>query len=158
MDTRKLSGNTVYQYPTIASLAAFATRTALACFRHRTESSLARCLEMTKMVRSHSLNFPEHQPSMAQPRNDVILITGTTGLFGSHLLAQFLHCPKVKRVYALNHKKSRPGSVVERQTSLLQACGLDVALARHPKLTLFDADASRSHLGLSQELYDQVLF
>lgn len=158
MDTRKLSGNITSWYPTIASLSAFATRTALACFRSRTESSLARCLEMTEMARSHSLNFPVHQPSITQPRDDVILITGTTGLFGTNLLAQFLQCPKVKTVYGLNHKKSRPGSVVEKQASLLQACGLDPALARHPKLTLIDADASQSHFGLSEELYEQVLF
>lgn len=156
MDTRKLSGNIVYQHPTIASLAAFATRTALASFRQRTESSLARCLEMTQMVGLYSLDFPAHQPSMAVPRDDVVLITGTTGLFGSNLLAQFLQCPKVTRVYALNRKKTRPGSLVERQASLLEACGLDPALARHPKLIMVDSDTRQRHLGVSQALYDQV--
>ncbi|KAF8552805.1 NAD(P)-binding protein [Imleria badia] len=156
-DTRKLSGNIVYQYPTITGLATFATRTTLACFRHRTESSLARCLEMTKMVQSYTLDFPKHQPSMPPPHDDVVLITGTTGLFGSNLLAQFVQSPKVARVYALNRRKSRPGSVVERQAALLQASGLEPALAHHPKLTFLEADATRSHLGLPQELYEQLL-
>ncbi|KAF8132584.1 hypothetical protein EV363DRAFT_1583468 [Boletus edulis] len=156
-DTRRLSGNIVYQYPTITGLATFAARTALACFRHRTESSLTRCLEMTKMVQSHTLNFPKHRPSMQSPHDDVVLITGTTGLLGSNLLAQFLQNPKVTRVYALNRRKSRPGSSVERQAAFLQASGLDPALARHPKLTFLEADASRDHLGLSQQLYEQLL-
>jgi hypothetical protein len=156
-DTRKLSGNIVYQYSTIAGLATFATRVALACFRHRTESSIARCLEMTKMVQSHTLDFQEHQPSMPPPHDDVVLITGTTGLFGSNLLAQLLQSPKIARVYALNRRKCRPGSRVERQAALLQASGLDPAIAHHPKLTFLKADASRSHLGLPQELYEQVL-
>lgn len=155
-DTRKLSGNIVYQYPTISGLANFATRTALECFRHRTETSLARCLEMTKMVQSYILDFPKHQPSLPPAQEDVVLITGTTGFLGSNLLAQFLQSPKVARVYALNRRKSRPGSGVERQAALLSACGLDPFLAHNPKLTFLEADASRSYLGLPQELYDQV--
>lgn len=157
-DTRKLSGNIVYQYPTITGLATFATRTALACFRHRTESSLARCHEMTKMVQSYTVDFPKHQPSMPPRQEDIVLITGTTGLFGSNLLAQFVQSPKVARVYALNRRKSRPGSVVERQAALLQASGLDPTLAHHPKLTFLEADATRTHLGLPQEPYEQVQF
>lgn len=147
----------MYQYPTIAGLATFATRTALACFRHRTESSLARCLEMTRTVWSHIVDFPEHRPSMQPPQEDTILITGTTGLLGSNLLAQFLENPKVARVYALNRRKSRPSSGVERQAALLQASGLVPTLAYDPKLTFLEADATRSHFGLPQELYKQVL-
>ncbi|KAH0828740.1 male sterility protein-domain-containing protein [Lanmaoa asiatica] len=157
LDTRKFSGNIVYQYRTIAGLATFATRTARACLRHCTESSQARCLEMTEMVESHSLNYPEHHPSIPPPYDDVVLITGTTGLFGSNLLAQFLQSPRISRVYAFNRRKSRPGSVVERQAALLQASGWDPALARHPKLTFLEANARQSHLGLPQELYEQLL-
>ena len=94
---------------------------------------------------------------MPPPHDDVVLITGTTGLFGSNLLAQFLQCPKVARVYALNRRKSRPGSMVSRQAALLQASGLDPAIAHHPKLTFLEADASRSHLGVPPEQYEQVL-
>ncbi|KAG8221465.1 hypothetical protein J3R82DRAFT_1672 [Butyriboletus roseoflavus] len=156
-DTRKFTGIIVYHYRTITGLATFASRTALACFRQRTERSLTRCLEMRKMVEFHSLDFPEHQPSIPPPHDDVVLITGTTGLLGSNLLAQFLQSPKVTSVYALNRMKSRPSSVVDRQAALLQASGLDPALARHPKLTFLEADTRRSHLGLSQELYEQLL-
>lgn len=157
VDTRKLSGNIVYQYRTIAGLATFTTRTALACSRDRTESSLARCLEMRKIIESYRLDFPEHQPSMAPPYDDIVLITGTTGLLGSNLLAQFLQSPRVAAVYALNRMKSRPGSVVDRQAALLRASGLDPALARHPKLIFLEADARQSHLGLSQAVYEQVV-
>lgn len=158
IDTRKFTGDIVHHYRTITGLATFATRTVLGCFRQRTEWSLARCLKMRKMVESHSLDFPEHQPSIPPPYDDVVLITGTTGLLGSNLLAQFLQSPKVTTVYAFNRKKSRQSSVVDKQAALLQASGLDPALARHPKLIFLEADTRQSHLGLSQELYEQVLW
>ncbi|KAF8836796.1 NAD(P)-binding protein [Paxillus ammoniavirescens] len=157
VDTRKFSGTIVYQYRTIASLAGFATRAARACLRHQTESCLNRCLAMTNMVKAHTSSFPKHQPSKTMPQDEVVLITGTTGLFGSNLLAQFLQNPSVSRVYALNYKKNRAGSLVDRQAALLRASGLYPNLVYHRKLTLLEADPSGKNLGLSQEIHDEIL-
>lgn len=113
---------------------------------------------MTKRVECYSHTYPVHHPTDPPPYNDVVLITGTTGLFGSNLLAQFLKSPRVTKVYALNRKKSRPASVVERQASLLQASGLDPALARHPKLTILEGDTRHSDLGLLHDIHEEVFW
>ncbi|KIJ62318.1 hypothetical protein HYDPIDRAFT_114825 [Hydnomerulius pinastri MD-312] len=157
VDTRKFSGSIVYQYPTISSLAAFATRAARGCLRHQTEIYLTRCTAMNNMVKTYTSSFPEYQPETTPPHDDVVLITGTTGLFGSNLLAEFLASGRVSRVYAINYKSHKAGSLAERQEALLGASGLDSGLVHHRKLTLLEADVSGEHLGLSQELYDEVL-
>ncbi|KAF9223090.1 hypothetical protein BS17DRAFT_734654 [Gyrodon lividus] len=157
VDTRKFSGTIVYQYRTISSLANFATRAARACLRHQTESCLNRCLAMTNMVKAYTSSFPKHLPSMALPHDDVILITGTTGLFGSNLLVQFLQNPRVSRIYALNYKKNKTGSLVDRQAALLRASGLYPNLVYHRKLMLLEADLSGKNLGLSQEIHNEIL-
>ncbi|KAF9238274.1 male sterility protein-domain-containing protein [Melanogaster broomeanus] len=160
VDTRKFPGTIVYQYRTISSLAGFATRAARGCLRHKTESILSRCLAMTNMAKTYSSSFPEHQPSTALPYDDVVLITGTTDLFGSNLLVQFLQDPRVSRVYALGYRKDRDGSLVgrhDRQAALLRASGLDPNLAHHPKLTLLETEVSGKSLGLSQEIHDEIL-
>ena len=156
VDTRKFS-DILYKHSTIASLAGFAARTVLEDVHRRTELRLARYLETINIMESYTMDFPVYQPSTTQPQGDVILITGTTGLFGSNLLAQFLQSPKVQEVYALNRRKTRAGPVVEGQAFVLESCGLDPALARHPKLTLIEADATQSQLGLAKELYEEVL-
>ncbi|KIK95787.1 hypothetical protein PAXRUDRAFT_826672 [Paxillus rubicundulus Ve08.2h10] len=157
VDTRKFPSTIVDQYRTIASLAGFATRAARACLRHQTELCLNRCLAMTNMVKAYTSSFPKHQPSKTMPHDEVVLITGTMGLFGSNLLAQFLQNPRISRVYALNYKKNRAGSLVDRQAALLRASGLYPNLVHHRKLTLLEADPSEKNLGLSQEIYNQIL-
>lgn len=76
-----------------------------------------------------------------------ILLTGTTGALGSHLLAQLLAGTDVSRVYALN--RSHPTqTLATRQAESFVEQGLDRTLLGLEKLVLLEADVSQRELGL----------
>jgi hypothetical protein len=84
-----------------------------------------------------------------------VLLTGSTGTLGCHLLAHLLARDDVWHVYALN--RGSDGHVLEeRQTVALQAQGLSPALAHSEKLTLLVGDLGAAELGISSEKFHEV--
>ncbi|KAJ7066919.1 hypothetical protein C8F01DRAFT_1340925 [Mycena amicta] len=67
----------------------------------------------------------ETMPSSGQ----TVLVTGTTGVLGTHILVELLARPDVSRVYALN----RGTASLERQAAALEEQGFDPSLASSPK-------------------------
>lgn len=88
-----------------------------------------------------------------------IVITGTTGCFGSHLLAQLLQTPDVARVYALNRQSS--GDVLalqERQRDAFRKWRIpweDSWLTDH-RVSFHIANLAKPFLGLPQAVYGEV--
>ena len=115
-----------------------------------------KCEKMLQMVETYSSAFRTHEPYTASPAYDTVLITGTTGGFGAHLLANLLDQPSVSRVYSVN-RVNKSGSVVDRQRRILQKMGLDPSLACHPKLIPLEADtAANKNFGLESEIVEEV--
>ncbi|KAJ7619690.1 hypothetical protein FB45DRAFT_931421 [Roridomyces roridus] len=85
-----------------------------------------------------------------------VLVTGTTGALGSHLLADLLSHPEVVRVYALNRRGSTGVDVRERQVAAFAKQGLDVALVESEKLVLVVGDLEREDLGLADESINEL--
>ncbi|KAL6303205.1 male sterility protein-domain-containing protein, partial [Sparassis latifolia] len=86
-----------------------------------------------------------------------ILVTGTTGRLGCHLLSQLLQRPDVIRVYALN--RNSQGSDVAlraRQQEAFKTWGLDVGLLNSEKLMLMASELPKRYMGLSKERYDEI--
>ncbi|KAH7890585.1 acetyl-CoA synthetase-like protein [Phlebopus sp. FC_14] len=83
----------------------------------------------------------------------VVLLTGSTGGLGTHLLARLLESPAVERVYALN----RPSfsSVEERQRSAFIDKGQCIELLNSTKLVYVEADTAQQKCGLSDLRYDE---
>ncbi|TFK85858.1 hypothetical protein K466DRAFT_664208 [Polyporus arcularius HHB13444] len=88
-----------------------------------------------------------------------IVITGTTGCFGSHLLAQLLQTPDVARVYALNRQSS--GDVLalqERQRDAFRKWRIpweDSWLTDH-RVSFHIANLAKPFLGLPQAVYGEL--
>lgn len=111
------------------------------------------------MVEKYSVDFPVHRSGGVDGANsvdEVVLLTGTTGRLGSHLLAQLLAKPSVTKVYALN--RAAKGSIAGRQHDAFVHWGLDEALLSGEKLVLAKADFSKSDLGIGEDLYNEVRF
>lgn len=85
----------------------------------------------------------------------VVLLTGSTGHLGSHLLHSLLGDSRVARIYALN-RSSASGSALERQVTAFTKQGFSLALLSSPKLLMVEADISEHNCGLVNEMYDQV--
>ena len=107
---------------------------------------------MQAQLKKYTENLPEASSDKPDPADhgQTVMITGTTGSLGSHLLDFMLSCTAVKKIICLNRAEDGKG----RQTYVSKERGLstnlDIAEFLH-------ADLSRSDLGLSREDYDRLL-
>jgi hypothetical protein len=155
-NTRLVTANVVYEHPSISALADFASRFALPAGQDKRQESASKVQEMLSMVKIYSQSFPKHHPSVATPSEDVVMVTGTTGGFGSVLLAQLVASNDVTRVFAVNRKDPNGATLSNRQAASLERQGLDPAIVFSSKVTLVEADLSMSALGLASEVFEPV--
>jgi len=125
--------------------------------RSKASSESALVKLMQELVKEFTQNFPAHQPSLPVPNQEGVLVTGTTGSIGSHLLRVLIETPSVARVFALN----RPGrtsaeTTKDRQTKAFLEHGLDVSLLESPKLVLLEGDTSQADFALSQDILKEM--
>ncbi|KAJ6578491.1 acetyl-CoA synthetase-like protein [Mycena capillaripes] len=81
----------------------------------------------------------------------VILLTGSTGGLGSHLLEILLRLSSVERVYAFNRRGKRPVSERQREAFLDRA--LDATLLSSDKLVYLEGDTAKEDLGLPPHVF-----
>ena len=81
--------------------------------------------EIEEMVARYSENMPWKNPTSLPPSGGaVVLLTGSTGNIGSHILASLLADPRISRVYAFN----RGQESAHRQAVAFRARGLPADL------------------------------
>jgi hypothetical protein len=85
----------------------------------------------------------------------VILLTGSTGGLGSHILEILLRLSSVERVYAFNRRGKRPVSERQREAFLDRA--LDVTLLSTDKLVFLEGDTAKEDLGLPPHIFTAVI-
>ncbi|KAF7341008.1 Acetyl-CoA synthetase-like protein [Mycena sanguinolenta] len=144
---REIAQNFVYAHPTIEDLA----NALAAAVRGDTNISLNNAkVAVENMIAKYSegfeaplrVNHKRRAPSTTQ----VVLLTGSTGGLGSHILEILLSRPAIERVYAFN----RPGKipVSERQREAFVDRGLDTTLLTLKKLVYLEGDSAKENLGL----------
>ncbi|KAI0050775.1 acetyl-CoA synthetase-like protein [Auriscalpium vulgare] len=154
--TTTLPNNFVYEHPTITSLSNFVLNTLLGSGSSEAAVRKAKEQLMAGLVKKYSANFHRHTPKSVTPRDagEVVLITGTTGRLGCHLLAQLLLRPSVVKVIAVN--RIGPKDLGLRQREAFSKWGLDDALLSSPTLRLLEADLAAWNLGLTEAVYRDV--
>ncbi|KAJ3535272.1 hypothetical protein NM688_g7002 [Phlebia brevispora] len=158
-NTRLIPDNFVYQHPTISSLAAFISATATSDYSNWNTlgDSQNTKREMLRLVDKYSRDLPLHKPSLAMTcsSKDVVVITGTTGVLGSALLARLVSEEDVERVYALNRKTQ--DAVTERQRIALQKQHVNAdEVLTSSKVIWLEADEAEDNLGLSPGVYEEI--
>ncbi|CAE6425821.1 unnamed protein product [Rhizoctonia solani] len=101
------------------------------------------------------LNDPAWSSLGSDPAKNVV-ITGTTGSLGSHILAQLLANNRVQRVWAINRPHHNSVSIRQRQQASFEDKALPVGLLDHPKLTFLECNLNESRLGLPHEDYEAI--
>ncbi|KAI0712724.1 acetyl-CoA synthetase-like protein [Cerioporus squamosus] len=87
-----------------------------------------------------------------------VLLSGTTGRFGSHILAQLLQRADVERVYALNREKSVSDAALSaRQREQFALFGLDVGLLSSDRVVFRAVQFENERLGLDDARYRELL-
>ncbi|PBK69900.1 hypothetical protein ARMSODRAFT_974971 [Armillaria solidipes] len=109
-DTRQISENFVYSNPSIIQLAEFLISVAQGTQISGADAA-SRVDAMHRMVQKYSKDFPliseKHSHALTLEADKVVLVTGTTGGLGCHILANLVLDETVKHIYAVN----RPGAV-----------------------------------------------
>lgn len=101
----RLPNNFVYANPTISALSTFVMSLFRTDVQDSDEKREREAKAMVAMVAEYSTDFPVHSPRgapAAKTVDEVVLVSGTSGRLGAHLLAQLLARPSVVRVYAVN--------------------------------------------------------
>lgn len=155
VNTRTIPGNFVYRFPTIAKLASFVSGLASSDYGDLDYSNHDETIAAMKhMVEKYTSDFPVHVPRTAAPREDVVLLTGTTGGLGASLLATLVDSPEVSRVYAVNRKGQ--DSLVDRQRAVLEDRGHDTHSILTSSKVVFVETELGDALGLPPHLYEEV--
>ncbi|EIW79995.1 acetyl-CoA synthetase-like protein [Coniophora puteana RWD-64-598 SS2] len=158
IDTRSVKENMVYMNTSISALATFVVK--FVCGQG-TEDNIdlrQRALLMQSLVDKHlSEALPVHQPrSSSQPDGMVVLVTGTTGTFGSQTLVSLIQDPAVTRVYALNRASSSGQAIEVRQTQAFEEWELDTALLKAEKLQLLEGNVLAENFGVGEATYQEI--
>lgn len=87
----------------------------------------------------------------------MVLMTGTAGRLGSHLLAQLLQRQDVVRVYALNHESLGSVDTLEKRSrEAFDQWSLDLLLLAGGKVSFHVVGLTRPCFGLSEGMYNEV--
>ncbi|KAK0461856.1 uncharacterized protein EV420DRAFT_1477578 [Desarmillaria tabescens] len=136
-DTHQISDDFVYSNPSITRLAKFLVSVVQGT--HILGVGTASGLDaMHEMVQKYSKNFPTVPENQSWLEIDkIVLVTGTTGGLGCHILVNLVLDETVKHIYAVN----RPGAVpvIKRQEQTFADHGLNVSME---KVTMLEADLS----------------
>ncbi|KAG7447913.1 acetyl-CoA synthetase-like protein [Guyanagaster necrorhizus] len=141
-DTRQATDNFVYTHPTISQLAVFFYSLAHGMLDSVNSEPDSRVKAMHAMVKKYSKGLPTRTSDtpIAATSGKIVLVTGTTGSLGSHILASLILDTSVHRIYAVN----RPGKLTlsERQRGAFVSRGLNVGLLDSDKVVLVQAEIS----------------
>ena len=114
----------------------------------------ARISEMRALLDKYAADLPtpNWKPATAGGEGGTVLITGSTGRLGSHLLSLLLQRGDVRRVYALNRGENGR----ERQLEAFGMWKLDTGLLKDDKVVFYAMDTTKKDLGLGKEVYEEV--
>ncbi|KAM3507324.1 hypothetical protein MY10362_001850 [Beauveria mimosiformis] len=98
------------------------------------------------------------RPMPINPREEVVILTGSTGALGAHLLHQLLHRSSVRHVYCLVRGVSSP---LQRVLNSLAKRGIDIisqlgTVVLRKLSALHTANIGAPHLGLDVDIYHQL--
>ncbi|THV01989.1 acetyl-CoA synthetase-like protein [Dendrothele bispora CBS 962.96] len=165
VDTRESTSNFVYEHPTITSLARFivlvAQRGTLSSLGD-SEAQVERDVKaMRRMVEKYSKNFVPVKSDLPPTSNErkVVLMTGSTGGVGVHILHRLLQDETVERVYALVRNRGSgvdSPSIETKQVNAFMERGVDKDLVRSKKLVLLEANLSQEKFGLKEGVFEEV--
>ena len=161
VSTHAVPTNFVYTHPSIAALSSFVLRILSGGAVDADAERAARVNDMQALLQKYTQDFAdprwktgEQLPQMDENALDgeTVLITGSTGRLGSHLLAQLLSRKDVRKVYALN----RGTRGRERQVEAFCTWRLDESLLKEDRGVFWGADIAKKDLGLGEGSYQEV--
>ncbi|KAH0581464.1 hypothetical protein H2248_012544 [Termitomyces sp. 'cryptogamus'] len=155
--SQNLDQNLIYNMPTIKRLAAYLTSPP---GLERAPQLLTETELIEELIAKYSINLGllplESAAPSAQNLDLVVLLTGSTGHLGSHILANLLKEDRITRIYAFNRDNQKSKSLLDRHGERFVDIGIDPRILKNEKLILITGDARRFDLGIEAELYREI--
>ncbi|KAG2097390.1 hypothetical protein BD769DRAFT_246669 [Suillus cothurnatus] len=126
----------------------------------RNSSELSKVSEMRSLVAKYTSGFKIPKtllPSSLSSRDCVVLITGTTGVVGAHLLECLLHVPQITRIFLLNRTKPGTPTMLERHQDIFQAQSLDPTGLETDKVVYLEGTLDKDYFGLSTDTFNEMV-
>ncbi|KAI4603487.1 putative NRPS-like protein biosynthetic cluster [Pestalotiopsis sp. 9143b] len=155
-DGTSLATRVIYGNPTPRRLAQYLMATLIS---GNGKDSANEDIEQQRVMKQLHDKYTRHlqagKPGRAEASDDnqVVLLTGSTGMLGSYLLDQMSRDPKVKKVVCLN--RAEDGGV-KQQARAMKERGLDETYGGG-KAEFHHVDISRSDFGLPRDVYQRLL-
>ncbi|KAF8816011.1 putative aminoadipate reductase [Phlegmacium glaucopus] len=149
-----ISQNIVYAYPSIDRLTDYLVN--LVADPNMTEN--VKCQSHVDQIETMIDQYSNPWRTIrgnAQP-GTVVLLTGSTGNLGSHILEALLRDPRILRIYAFNRPSSRTVSLLHRHKERFDDKGFNKALLTSQKLTFIEGDTSHDNLGVPLSVYNEL--
>ena len=107
------------------------------------------------MVAKYTADLPSPHAAQAKAHkgNPVVLLTGSTGNIGSHILASLLSEGGIGKIYTLNRSSADPSS---RLKQAFEERGLPVKLLEDPRLVSLFGDINEDNFALEASQYKEV--
>ncbi|KAI1275904.1 hypothetical protein F5Y07DRAFT_399961 [Xylaria sp. FL0933] len=115
------------------------------------DKSESQAMELIWRKYTKSLPRPNPSRSAAIAQGQTVILTGSTGMLGSFMLARLLSDPQVARVYCLNRGEGG-GAKQQEKTMMTRGLPLDFS-----KCTFYTANMSYEYFGLGHETYNNLL-
>ncbi|CAK5265509.1 unnamed protein product [Mycena citricolor] len=149
----KIPQDFVYSHSTIELLATAVSALALGTLPEAMDPEAA----VEQMITTYSTALGGSSPAKTRPEGgEVVLLTGSTGGLGSHLLEILLKHPSIRRVYALNRYSSRATSASRQSAAFLER-GLDQKLLLDPdRLVFLEGTAADLETSIFETLHNTV--
>lgn len=152
MNGNTLPQNVVFEYPTIAKLAA-------AILNIRDSKSIeARNIvqEMQELVAKYGI-FPQHVPVPRTSSRNCVVVTGSTGSLGAHLVAQLVVRDDISEVCCLVRANTTPSAHTRVVKSMQdRAVYHTLPLEARRKISCYPSDFSKHNLGLDDNAYARL--
>lgn len=148
----KVSQNFVFDNPTIARLTS-----AILALNSGTNVGKTRTEYIIELIDRYTADLlvPKHAPVANHARGRVVLLTGSTGNIGAHILAHLLRDKHVAKVFTLD-RRSSAATPLERLHKAFEQRGLPIELLEESRVEALAGDLNDDLFGLSKETFDKV--
>ena len=154
-DVSWLSTQAVYANPTLRRLSKFIHKSLNSqntSGKEHNDMGDTRITQMASLVHNYTEDLPQVPPRQHPLPNASelnVVLTGSSGSLGTHLLRSLLDDPKIAKVYCLN--RSVDGR--KKQGGSFKKLGLEIDLSR---VDFMKADYGEKQLGLSDALFNEL--
>lgn len=155
VDAKALAPRVIYTNSTPRRLASYLFNNVLGS-NATTQSEEEQQLEaMRVLIKKYTSDIIKAKPNRLEPRNDnqVVLLTGSTGMLGSYMLDILARNPHVAKVVCLN--RAADGGRAQQAKGMADRGLLDIATL-DAKTEYHQVDVSKPNLGLPKDVYTRL--